>query len=740
MQSEISAIEQVLSQNIVGHQFLGTLFAHLRKIEPAIAKILRINLERYRMVDGVKLFMEDTPDLAQQFSILNEIFPTFLFQTAAQLNSIPKLAPVARELYIGTIGNLCFNNIPRQTHVEFFLRSIKTDDTLEQLNARVFDRSNLHSTSYFPRVVNWDMFLIAKNYYPLATTNNRNLLIEHMFFAEGIFQILYRYYFDLMALARNDLVASHIHEIFYQFFKFMSVNEANYWRQYPGNNDIRRKIKRIVEADLPSNCHLSIRQKVFDQIMDYNPFVHEGTPRKMSAETRKYFKEQLLSFNVLPATRLSRVLRVLQECKGNQYVSYLFSQIVAFNPKKLEELKEYLLTTPLDEQWLPLTQLVVQIAKNLSAPPEIFLSEHTRKKREAIKKQKERQNQKMMTEGDASQHISQYLQKLYERVRKEGALTQENINEYLTRFRNASGNFLKDNVTEETREEFENSVNGMFQEIYKEGGMNARELREYQGGVHKELEGIEVATPQEREEKVENIGIVIVEAASYAERNTEAKNTEKLFNESLDLKLTFEEKGTSYETTVDKVLKLPVSHRHKIHLLTTFSPKPISPKMLKAIESVQFRIGISSPNPEPIFTPEGVLLKKKLLQLLFPDAILPTYLTDAVIPMDLDQKSYTPKASALDFFGFPLSDGPPRDENWYDQHLRYLEMLLDHNQFDIGLYQKITANIGKMKKMKYKKYYNIFTNAQFEETIFSVVVNMWQNNALSGLRIEEPKE
>lgn len=111
------------------------------------------------------------------------------------------------------------------------------------------------------------------------------------------------------------------------------------------------------------------------------------------------------------------------------------------------------------------------------------------------------------------------------------------------------------------------------------------------------------------------------------------------------------------------------------------------------------------------------------------------FLTEELIPYGLDNQASL--LSMNDFFALPFADRTgPNEKNWFEYHLKYLEMAKETNKLESEIFQKIKDSLSAIKKKKYKKYFNIFPNDTFEETTFMAVFDLWQNKALERLLIE----
>ncbi|MGK5092079.1 hypothetical protein WDW89_08730 [Deltaproteobacteria bacterium TL4] len=734
---EVDALHHILKNSGLEPGYVQRLFRAVQKVEPNVAKIIRINMDRYIAVDGIEPLIANKSDYEDKFAALVEIFPSFLFMSAAQFNSSPIYQPIARHLFIASIACICARKTPNMEQIRYFLDSLDSKEALQNLNAKVFNRNLHENTTYFPRIIHWDMFLIAKNFLKVEMSSQRDTLIENLYFTEGIFLIFSRYYFDLLCQAPSDKIARHIHDIFEKFFIFLGVHEENYWKRSRNPKVIKKQIQNIILKDLPTLRHSEIRQNVFDLMHAYNPLVHDGQARKMTLHTQQYLDQQTQAFRKMPYSRMMVFMKTIMQCKGVPYFQYLIAQLIKESPKRLLELENHLRPYLGKEEWIPLLKHVHSVVVNISKDNALFLSEKTQKLKNAQQKIIEQQGKIMRSEQDAEQYRNIYLEKLYERCANPNALNQHKIAEYLDRLALATQEMLgAQSITPQIKKVYEESINCVFDDLCEEGGMNAEELSVFQAGTQEALGGIENADEALRHEKIKDIGNAMSQAVETVDRNLEAQVSESMYRDGLKIEITIEDEQKKITATVEQLLDIPTTLSEKIRMLHGYVPIPLRPQVLRCIENVQNRVGKSFPEPVAIFSQDGLLLKKRVINLLLPEDTLEQLLKKPTVPIDLTEDAK--KISLKEFFSFPFAKTQmPNNTEWFDLHLKYLKMLVDRKLFSSKLYQHIALNLRKIPKLEYRKYFNIFPNDRFEDTAFFAVIDMWQNNALVNLRAQK---
>ncbi len=110
------------------------------------------------------------------------------------------------------------------------------------------------------------------------------------------------------------------------------------------------------------------------------------------------------------------------------------------------------------------------------------------------------------------------------------------------------------------------------------------------------------------------------------------------------------------------------------------------------------------------------------------------FLKRNIIPYGLDKKAK--RITIGEFFLFPFGDFKgPEEDDWFNYHMRYLQLAVKKNKLDKSNFVKIFNILQYLPKIKYRKYFNIFPNDQFEETTFMAVYDLWQNKAFDKLKI-----
>lgn len=89
-----------------------------------------------------------------------------------------------------------------------------------------------------------------------------------------------------------------------------------------------------------------------------------------------------------------------------------------------------------------------------------------------------------------------------------------------------------------------------------------------------------------------------------------------------------------------------------------------------------------------------------------------------------------------DFMTLPFGErNGPDEDNWFEQHLKFLELSVEKRKFEEAKAKTVAKILPELPKIKYKRYFNIFPNGSYEDTILSAVYDLWQSNALANIRM-----
>ncbi len=735
MSGKGSALLLKLTNHQFGQIAVGPMMQILTKIVGPTWKLLQINIDRYLQVPSVASSMPGDKYSVPGWQAASEIFPTFPLVAATQLKSQSNYVDIGQQLLLGVIGSVVTQYQKQQTHTTLFLKDINLNIDLGKEQSARDEEKN-----YLPRLVLGDLMLITAR-LNLKTSTQRDEIIEHYYCMQGISQLFLRYYFDLLVAGRSDEIAQHIDNIFFNFFANFHLKEQQYWQGYANSDRLKAQLLDIIEKNAPATRHPVLRNHCFEQLNSLHPIIHDGGSRKMRASTKNLLEKQLFEFQSFSLTQIALWLRAVGLLKDSTYLRYLVIQLAKTAPQKLTALMEYYKSTPDSNlSSAALMEVITPIARQIApakpaGPPktQVVQGEEAKRLRKAQQNLANRKPGATYTSDQLGNYFKKYLEKLYASVRKEGAMTQDDIAAHLARFQQKFLEVAKKAViTKQEKEEFEESIEETFQSLTT--SLPKADAGEYQQAIQEEMTDLENVDIEERAQKVETIGHVVTAAAEMSERIQEADDTNELYQQALALEIQVDD-DPKHVTSIGNLLDQPIVLAEKIRFLLRYVPDHISIEMHKVIEEVQFRCGRSSGNPINIFK-GNTLLEKTLIRQLFPQHPFKEILQKEIIPILPEVGK--PRITVRDFFTFPFAQkkkGPPEDE-WFNQHYFYLDMARDEGELSEANHKVLVENQENFSRLQYKKYFNIVRKKKFEDTTFMAVYSLWKTNGIDKFRVD----
>lgn len=114
---------------------------------------------------------------------------------------------------------------------------------------------------------------------------------------------------------------------------------------------------------------------------------------------------------------------------------------------------------------------------------------------------------------------------------------------------------------------------------------------------------------------------------------------------------------------------------------------------------------------------------------------LESFLANEQVSIGFDDKA--PLVPLGEFFKLPFGErkGPPEDD-WFVFHKRYLKLAVENNRLDSSILEVLPEIEAQVPRLKYRKYFNIFPNGEYEDPTCSAVYDIWKSSALERLRME----
>lgn len=297
-----------------------------------------------------------------------------------------------------------------------------------------------------------------------------------------------------------------------------------------------------------------------------------------------------------------------------------------------------------------------KVEKGMKSNPvkgaEVVLSAESYRQKTALKRLKANQGRKMLSQDDIPRFLEERIKALYERVKVDGALTQDMIPKYLAQFAQKASSVLKERAPGKQRqlvEDFNESTNQILDQISEDVDIDKDKLQNYKSEI--ERKSVQLNSPDmgKRFEAVQDIGAKLAEAATKSDKELTAR----------DLK----------------------------------QPK-----------------------------------KKSVSQ-----AELQTVLGQEIIPIGFEENA--PLITIGNFFEFPFGKTPPKEDNWFEMHMKYLCDLEETGLITEKEHLLIKSVISLLPIVKFRKYFDIYPNNKFEDSVLMAAFSLFNNKAFDKLKI-----
>lgn len=157
----------------------------------------------------------------------------------------------------------------------------------------------------------------------------------------------------------------------------------------------------------------------------------------------------------------------------------------------------------------------------------VILSSESYRKKIALKRLKANEGRKMLSQDDIPRYLESRIKALYERVKMEGALTQDSIPAYLAQFAQEASTVLKERAPVKQRiivEKFKESSKKILDQISEEIDMEPDKLQNYKDDIDRKAVQLNANEIGKRFQAVQDIGAKITEAATKSEKELTAKD------------------------------------------------------------------------------------------------------------------------------------------------------------------------------------------------------------------------
>ena len=153
-------------------------------------------------------------------------------------------------------------------------------------------------------------------------------------------------------------------------------------------------------------------------------------------------------------------------------------------------------------------------------------------------------------------------------------------------------------------------------------------------------------------------------------------------------------------------------------------------KRFEAVQDIGAKITEAATKSETELTEKDLKpQKKKSLSQTELQAIL----KQKIVPIGFEKSASL--ITVGEFYGFPFGKTPPDEDNWFEIHTRYLDDLSENKKIADNECLLVKSVIPFVPKTKFKKYFDIYPNDKFEDSILMAVFSLYKNQAFDKLKI-----
>lgn len=676
MGQNIKVLYQLLSNNPISAAISKPLFTNLdESLILKVEKVLGNHIERYGKLPEVQMLKKKYPADAHLLKVIFDVCPTSLFRIASDLNiATENYAFVKKLLLIGMTSSV-FRFSQNNFHIQLFLKNFDGDiSTVEKLNEVV---SSENGEKYLPKILTDDFTSIVESHLTFQRSNGARELIEVFYYFTGVSQFFLKYYFDLVSRAPNDTIAEHIDQIFSALLKFLRLQEVSFWNNYGGQKaGLLKKIRHIVEEDSPNLKHPCFGSQSFSLLYNYNPLVQDGNLSLTQDKVKSRYNQQLQLFNSLSMVRLSMFLDGVNTCKGATHVNHLLTEVVKNDENKLLELRSFIEKEKISVLG-PLLKTVSAFNSGSSAPKG---SKNIGRSQIAPRKEKNSvKTGKILYTVESSRLHKAKKNLAVIKDYKGTTMMQDDIPNYL-----------------------EERLKRLYEEVKMEGALNQYNIDAYL-------------------EQFSNTAAMVTQESSGVRQ----KQLIGTFKESTNKIL--EKISDDVKLAPEKLNELKQDINAQAQRLNSISVN----KRVEAVEEIGVKLTEASLGGEKELDMKDLDRANGTVTL---SADAKAFLGKKIIPIGFEKNA--PKISVEDFFKFPLAeDKEPVADAWFAVHQRYLDELVEEKRLSKGDCSIMKSHIEDLPKNKYKRYYNIYPNDSYDDTILMAVLSLFQNNALKSIKL-----
>ncbi|NQU63531.1 MAG: hypothetical protein HQ517_04515 [SAR324 cluster bacterium] len=567
----LEAFKQQLSNNELSSYYAEQLFSGMSEaIKNDLTKILQSTIQRYASIPVISAVLSSSTDPSSHLRAICDIFPTTFFHISNDLYRETEFFKSAKLLQIAGIAASLTRSPDQTSHIQLFIDSIDSADSLDELKKKISDQ-NLDS-SYIPKIINNDIIRIRKTYKNLVITKDIYDLIDMLFGFQGLLQVYLKFYFELICSAGNDTAAHHIDSIFQNLFATLKYQEIKFWNNYSDSSTLQKQLYYIINTDSPSQRHPVLRKHLFDSLKQYNPIIKDARSIYTAPDVQKLHKRQLADYNALSIPRLFVLLRTISHCKGKSNLVYLLSQTLKNENQKLFQLNKLIQQegSKSDKELADLVQYFVdklsqtqkranQRSSKTSEVGMVIQTAESLRKLEAQKLLKEREARGGgLTYDQVNRLMQEKFRKMYLQVKTGDTLTTKNASDHLTKFATIAQPLLTLPVGQSQTQaikQFQMSTQQMLKEICDKGHLTEEEANLFKTNITKKSKKLVSASTEDQVVIMEQIGMVLTNASNRSQKRYQIKQKRSQVKKKEQQTLTYDKVTKFLENRLSELYK-----------------------------------------------------------------------------------------------------------------------------------------------------------------------------------------
>ncbi len=541
MRVELQALQRIMGQSQVAESLIKLALGQLNaEMEKALADGLDASIQDYSKCHLLEGRLSGVKDLGAKYHSLAEAMPIFLCNLAGKLIPFQDQPKALIRYLCASSDFLIYSTMGNGNLHQPILQSLSPEDNVAKLKEKL--ESSNHE-GYLPRILRQDFLTLAGILTSFPTLKTRQDAIEALYFLRALTAIYYRIFFNALLHASKDQIAEHLTAIFSILFVALRRFEINMFIKGPIP---QRKLDYIIERDDANLRHPLLRKHIFTMLVNYNPLLSDGKGQSLNVTGQRILRSQLEALHAMTDHRLTLFMLVVKRYRGKAYLQALLSSLQRTGADRVGKFYHSLSGQQGSEAKEVLEEVRVYLSRitgkvrpgHAPAPkPKMLTSFGTIRQMEAKRNLAANKNRHMMSHNDVEEYLRRRLEKLYAKVRKEGALTKDKIPEYLAQFAEASIEIMHDrDLTEDEITEFETSTCGLLDDIAKEANVDRASLVEHEQEILQHTAELKTASVEDRADIVSNIGVTLMDAQKKLDQPESKKSEEEDITSLLKVK------------------------------------------------------------------------------------------------------------------------------------------------------------------------------------------------------------